>query len=87
MVSKILSPHKDGGLPADQISFFKSTVQTGTGASQSIAHGLGRAPALVIVEINQTLSNATVTWAEGTHDATNLQISATSPSKYVAIAL
>lgn len=81
------APAVDSKLPADQISFFKSTVQTGTGASQSIAHGLARVPALVIVLVNQTISATTVNWAEGTHDATNLQISATSTSKYVTIAL
>ena len=84
-LGKIIAP--SGKLPADLVSFFKSTVQTGTGASQSIAHGLARTPALVLPSINQTISATTVTLTEGTHDSTNLQMSVTSPAKYICFAM
>ena len=79
-------PSFKGTYPSLQKQFL-STVQTGTGASQSIAHGLGAAPAGVFVSCadNSGSSNAFVV-AEGTHDATNVKVTVTTGAKFKVLA-
>lgn len=68
-------------------SKFQSTVQTGTGAVQNIAHGLGVVPSLVLVSIYDTngvaLPHAIL---EGVHTTTNLLVTVTTNVKYKVIA-
>lgn len=59
---------------------FKSANQTGTGAAQNIAHGLGRVPTFVLV-VPVDLTPATVgqyAATEGAHDATNVVVTVTT---------
>jgi hypothetical protein len=69
---------------------FQSAVTVGSGASQSIAHGLGVVPSLVLVApYDNTASGSTpftFQIAEGVHTSTNLLITATSGLKYKVIA-
>ncbi len=62
-------------------SEFKSTEQTGTGAEQDIAHGLGAVPTLVIV-VPTKVNAAGDTFTEGTHTATNVKVTAAAGAKY-----
>lgn len=67
---------------------FQSTVQTGTGSAQNIAHGLGVVPSLVLVSIYDTNGVALpIAVSEGAHDATNVVVTATASVKYKVIAL
>lgn len=79
----------NGDLPvinASHLSLFISTEQTGTGSSQNIAHGLGQIPSKVLVSFtNIAAGGATVT--EGSHDLTNVVVTATSGSKFKVLAL
>jgi len=60
-----------------------SAEQTGTGAEQSIAHGLGVKPSLVMIIITGSPATyAALTVTEGTHDATNVKVTVTSGWKY-----
>lgn len=70
---------------AAKIKVFASTEQTGTGAEQSIAHGLGATPGLVWVTITEAA--AAFDSGEGTHDATNLKVTVTSGVKYRIFAI
>lgn len=69
---------------------FQSIVETGTGSAQSIAHGLGVVPSLVLVApYDNTASGSTpftFQISEGSHTSTNLLITATSGLKYKVIA-
>ena len=67
---------------------FFSTEQTGTGASQNVAHGLGATPAGVIVwptELSAGLLGG-YDVAEGTHDGTNVVLTVTSGEKFKVFA-
>jgi len=78
------------GGPGTKLGFFVSVVTTGTGAEQSIAHGLGQTPDFVLAAITSlTEGDATGTHAitYGTHDATNLKFTAPASLKYIAIAI
>lgn len=71
------------------INYFLSAEQTGTGASQDIAHGLGVTPTLVFFF---TTGDDTAAWAkysivEGVHDATNLKVTVTASIKFRAFAI
>jgi len=60
-----------------------SAEQTGTGSEQSIAHGLGVTPSLVIINITGSPATyAALTESLGTHDATNVKVTVTSGWKY-----
>jgi len=62
---------------------FLSAEQTGTGAEQSIPHGLGVTPALVLIIITGSPTTyAALTVTEGTHDATNVKVTVTTDWKY-----
>ena len=74
-------------IQSGKISFFKSTEQTGTGSSQNVAHGLARTPSLVIVIPTNSDATTNYTFTEGTHDGTNVVVTATSGAKYKVVAL
>jgi hypothetical protein len=67
---------------------FCSTVQTGTGAAQNIAHGLGAVPAGVLVSVvdNSTAGADPFTVAEGAHTGTNVVVTVTTGAKYKVLA-
>ena len=70
-------------------ALFISTEQTGTGAAQNIAHGLGAVPAKVLVTPTD-LTPATVgsyVVTEGTHDGTNVVVTVTSGKKFKVLAI
>lgn len=73
-------------IQSGKISYFKSTEQTGNGSEQDVAHGLGRTPSLVMV-IASELTGGADDIAEGTHDGTNVKVTATSGVKYKVVAL
>lgn len=75
------------GAPVKAGAKFQSTVQTGTGASQNVAHGLGVAPSMVLLSIYDTNGVALPhAMAEGAHDATNVKATVTSGVKFKVIA-
>lgn len=65
---------------------FQSPQETGTGAVQNIAHGLGVVPSLVLVSVQDNTGAATFTIVEGVHTITNLLITVTTAAKYKVIA-
>lgn len=72
---------------AAKVAFFKSTEQTGTGAEQDIAHGLGGAPGLVWWSLSEFADTLAVDVAEGAHDATNVKVTVSSGAKYFVFAV
>lgn len=66
---------------------FVSAQQTGTGAPQSIAHGLGKVPTKIVIVPENTGSYG-VAWTitEGAHTTVNLIITATTGLPYKVIA-
>lgn len=72
-------------IQAGKIDYFKSTEQTGTGSEQDIAHGLGRTPTLVIAYPSELTGIGTI--VEGTHDGTNVKVTAVTGDKYFVVAL
>jgi hypothetical protein len=63
--------------------YFLSDEQTGTGSSQSIAHGLGVVPSLVLVLISGSPSSySALSVTMGTHTATNVVVTVTSGWKF-----
>jgi predicted RecA/RadA family phage recombinase len=71
---------------AAKAPLFKSTEQTGTGASQNVAHGLGATPGLVWITVTEDPAGAGFDIAEGSHDATNVVVTVTSGVKFKALA-
>lgn len=67
---------------------FQSAEQTGNGAAQNIAHGLGRVPSFVVVVPTDTApaTAGVYTMTEGSHDATNVVVTVTSGKKYIVLA-
>lgn len=79
-------PLFNGTYPSHQKQFL-SAQQTGTGASQNVAHGLGLTPAGVLVSCTDNSSSANIfTVVEGTHDATNVKVTVTSGAKFKVLA-
>jgi hypothetical protein len=79
-------PNFKGISPSKQLQFL-SVVETGTGASQNIAHGLGAVPAGVLVSCTDNSGCADVfTVAEGTHTSTNVVVTVTSGAKFKVLA-
>jgi hypothetical protein len=64
---------------------FKSTEQTGTGSSQSIAHGLGVVPSVVMIQASN-LTGGPYVVVEGTHTTTNVLVTVTTGEKYIVVA-
>ncbi len=80
------NPNLKGIYPSKQ-KFFCSTEQTGTGAAQNIAHGLGATPAKVFVSCtDNSASTGTFTVTEGAHDGTNVKLTVTANAKYKVLA-
>lgn len=69
---------------------FQSAVRVATGSSESIAHGLGVAPSLVLVSIyddtNAGVLASGFVIVEGTHTTTNVLVTVTANAKYKVIA-
>lgn len=69
---------------------FQSTVTVATGSSQSIAHGLGVVPSLVLVAAYDNTAAGSTPFAfaivEGTHTTTNIVVTATAGLKFKVIA-
>jgi hypothetical protein len=68
---------------------FYSAVQTGTGAAQNIAHGLGVVPDVVFV-VPEDLNVATIgayTVVNGTHTSTNAIFTVTTSKTYRVVAM
>ena len=65
---------------------FISTEQTGTGAPQNVAHGLGTTPSMVWWSLSDCPAGA-FTLAPGAHDATNAKFTVTSGVKFYVFAL
>jgi len=70
----------------DPGSWFKSAETAGTGGAQSIAHGLGRVPVLVLVMPTE-LTGGVYDVAEGVHDVTNIKVTVTAGEKFKVIAV
>jgi hypothetical protein len=64
---------------------FSSTVIAGDGTEQDTAHGLGVTPSMVLVTVYDD-NGAFATLAEGTHDATNVKVTATNGATYKILA-
>jgi hypothetical protein len=77
---------KASSIQGSKLDFFLSAEQTGNGAPQPIAHGLGRTPSIVLVIPSDITGNpATIT--EGIHDATSCIVTATATLRYKVFAL
>jgi hypothetical protein len=77
-----------GKITKAKTAMFISTEQTGTGAPQNIAHGLGTTPTAVFAAPTDT-SPVTVgvyTVTEGAHDGTNIVLTVTSGKKFKVMA-
>jgi hypothetical protein len=71
------------------VNMFVSAETTGTGSSQSIAHGLGVVPAAVIVVCTDNTGGTTSgawTVTEGVHDATNVNVTVLTGKKFKVVA-
>lgn len=66
---------------------FQSAVRVATGSQETIAHGLGVVPKVVLIAVQDNTGVATVVCVEGTHTSTNLLVTVTSGAKYKVIAL
>ena len=77
-----------GGAPTGGAGagIFVSSETSGTGSSQTIAHGLGSAPTSVIVALTEFLSSQSVDVAEGTHTTTNVVLTVTTGVKFKVLA-
>lgn len=64
---------------------FLSTEQTGNGAPQNVAHGLGVVPSLVFV-VASNLTGGPYVITYGSHTSTNAIVTATTGEKYRVIA-
>lgn len=73
---------------ASATSAFQSSEQTGTGSAQNVAHGLGRAPGIVIVYPTDTSPSTlgSYTVSLGTHTSTNVVLTVTSGKKFIVVA-
>lgn len=69
--------------------FFVSAEITGSGSSQNTAHGLGRAPRLVVgmlTGLPAALTQQSSSMAEGAHDSTNCKFTVTNNVSYRIVA-
>lgn len=76
---------KDFSIQGKDLSVFKSTEITGTGAEQNIPHGLGRVPTLVWWSIS--LQGTTDTVVQGPHDITDVKLNFPATTKVFVFAL
>jgi len=66
--------------------FFRSTEVTGTGSVQNVAHGLGYIPRSVIITLSEHAEATDADILQGTHDATNVIITAAATTKFYVTA-
>lgn len=72
---------------------FTSSAQTGTGSVQTIAHGLGSTPRVVLVSMRKLpalagiLTTASTLYTLGTHDSTSVRVTALSGAEYYVLAI
>lgn len=78
----------NGSVTVSKMVVFKSTELTGTGVLQSVAHGLGSAPNLVLVYPTDTSASTTGSYVmvEGTHTSTNVVVTVTNGKKFKVVA-
>lgn len=81
-----LPVQKTGLVKGSQTQLTGLALQTGTGASQSIAHSLAYTPTRVIISKVTEPAAGNAAYALGTHDATNVQVSAYSDMTFYAFA-
>ena len=80
-------------ISASEIGYFRSTEQTATGSAQTVAHGLGVVPAVVLVIPTEGHDGAGAAGtqmpdiAEGTHTATNVVVTVAAGAKFVVFAI
>ncbi len=67
---------------ANIIRFFQSGELTGDGSEQDVAHGLGYIPRSVIITLTEHLESDSADIAQGTHDATDVKVTAAATTKY-----
>lgn len=85
--TRVISVQAAGSSSA--VTSFLSTVQTGTGAPQAIAHGLPAAPFAVLVVPTDTTNLGIISSGYATSytsDATNVNVTATVDLEYVVMA-
>lgn len=77
-----------GAVTYAKAATFVSTEQTGTGAPQNVAHGLGVIPAAVLIVPTDTAPATTgaYTAVEGVHTITNVVVTVTSGKKFKVFA-
>lgn len=79
---------KDGRAASLAVAaMFGSTEQTGTGGSQTVAHGLGSTPTLVWVCVTEDPAGTGFDVAMGAHDVTNIVVTVTTGVKFIAYAI
>lgn len=77
-----------GAVTKAKTAMFISAEQTGTGAPQNVAHGLGVVPSAVFTAPTDTApaTAGAYTVAEGAHDSTNVVLTVTSGKKFKVMA-
>jgi hypothetical protein len=81
----LINDGRAGGLATGQM--FGSSEQTGTGASQTVAHGLGSTPTLIWITVTEDPAGTGFDVAEGAHDVTNIVVTVTTGVKFRAYAI
>jgi hypothetical protein len=76
----------DNAVTSEKIHHFVSEEQTGTGESQSIAHGLGVTPSIVVVGLTNVGTDGAVV-TEGTHGTANVNVTVTLGAKFKVLAI
>jgi hypothetical protein len=77
---------EEDAVTSEKIAMFTSEELTGTGEAQSVAHGLGVTPSIVLVGLtNVGTDGATVT--EGTHGTANVNVTVTDGAKFKVLAI
>jgi hypothetical protein len=75
----------DDSLKEERIRMFQSTEQTGTGSAQTIPHGLGVEPEIVMVFFSDIPdTGASYTFTKG---SVNVTVTATTGAKYYVVAM
>ena len=71
-----------------KMNVFKSSVLTGTGSTQNVAHGLGSVPGLVMVYPTDTSVSTEGVYVatEGSHTSTNVEVTVTDGKKFIVVA-
>jgi hypothetical protein len=78
-----------GAVTAAKAAVFVSAEQTGTGAPQNVAHGLGAVPSAVLVAPTEhpgVPDTGAFDIAEGAHDGTNVVVTVTTNVKFKVLA-